>query len=399
MAAAPSAIARPGGLAQAAPGLFAVWGSASGCCAFLHVEGDQVESVRATVEKRNDLLVMVPVPSGSNFEAFERQLRPLFQTKPGQRPRPLADLAARLRWWSVGCNHDDGRAVAAIHRKRCIAGRGFLNNRRTGEQKPTSCKSWRECEYCARQYALAVAERWRPVRGLRAFVVFTMPPEQGDWRNRENIKAMMRAWRRLRARLQRKFGRRFKLLWTKEHAGAEGRLHFNVLWDAPWVDQAWLSQAAGACGFGKVVDISRIGPGGRRYDNQALRGGAGNGREPANYALKSFYSPSKLSARLASAGEKVSAYARKELGRTAAAGDDWPKGTRRWGASRAARGEMPARPRNADWFWSRGPNFLPPGPDGVDGSPCAAGERKPDLRLCLGRRLQALPFDESARGP
>ncbi len=161
MAAAPSAIARPGGLAKAAPGLFAVWGSAPGCYSFLHVKGDQVESARATVEKRNDLLVMVPVPRGFNFKAAERQLGPLFQTKPGQRHRPLADLDARLRWWAMGANHDDGRAVAAFHRRnRCIAGRGFLNNRRTGEQKPTRCKSWRECEYCARLYALAVAERW-----------------------------------------------------------------------------------------------------------------------------------------------------------------------------------------------------------------------------------------------
>ncbi len=226
-----------------------------------------------------------------------------------------------------------------------------------------------------------------------------MPPEQGDWRSRDNMKAMMRAWRRLLERLQRKFGRRFKLLWTKEHDGAEGRLHFNVLWDAPWVDQAWLSQAAAACGFGKIVDISRIGPGGRHYRNQALRGGAGNGREPVNYAIKSFYSPSKLSARAASASEKVSAYARKELGRTAATGDDWAKGTRRWGASRAARAEMPARPRNPDWSWSLDQSFLPPSPDALDGSPCGAGEGKPDLGLCLGRALYAVPFDERALGP
>ncbi len=129
MAAAPSAIARPRGLAKAAPGLFAVWGSAPGRYGFLHVEGDQVERARAIAQKRNDLLAMVSVPRGYNLEAAERQLRPLFQTKPGQRRRTRADLEARVRWWAIGANHDDGRAVAAIHRKRCIAGRGFLTNR------------------------------------------------------------------------------------------------------------------------------------------------------------------------------------------------------------------------------------------------------------------------------
>lgn len=112
------------------------------------------------------------------------------------------------------------------------------------------------------------------------------------------------------------------MVWTREHNtknAGPGRLHLNVLWDEDWVDQAWLSETAAACGFGEVVDISRIGPGGRHRGQQVER-----------YATKCLR------------------YATKDLSSQV----DWPKGTRRWGASRAARSQMKRPDRNPDWFFS-----------------------------------------------
>ena len=54
---------------------------------------------------------------------------------------------------------------------------------------------------------------------LKAFVVLTMPPADGDWQSDENRRAMMRAWRRLYERLCRRFGKRPKAMLFKEHAG------------------------------------------------------------------------------------------------------------------------------------------------------------------------------------
>src|SRR5258708_4379499 len=85
-----------------------------------------------------------------------------------------------------------------------------------------------------------------------------MPPERGDWRLVENRHAMMRAWRRLYERLCRRFGRRPRLMHFKEHAGADGRLHLNLLWDFGWIDQCELSQLAAECGFGPICHISRV---------------------------------------------------------------------------------------------------------------------------------------------
>ena len=103
---------------------------------------------------------------------------------------------------------------------------------------------WRRCASCARSYGIALSRRWSQVQGLRAFVVVTMPAEGGDWRIEENRRAMMRAWRRLYERLCRRFDRRPKLMHFKEHAGAGGRLHLNVLWDWEWIDQGELSLMA-----------------------------------------------------------------------------------------------------------------------------------------------------------
>jgi len=189
------------------------------------------------------------------------------------------------------------------------------------------------CATCARAYGAALAARWSKVTGLRAFVVLTMPAARGDWRSRDNVREMMRAWRRLCERLCRRFGCRPKSMNFKEHAGAAGRLHLNVLWDWEWIDQGELSELAAACGFGPVCHISRVG-------RSALE--LSQGRSGSSAAI--HYS--------AKQGFRVVAYARKTGGQTAAAGDDWPKRVRRWSASRAASADMGPRVSNPDWYWS-----------------------------------------------
>jgi hypothetical protein len=215
---------------------------------------------------------------------------------------------------------------------RCERSRGFLVNRQTGQSYPAPCRSWRECGACARSYGAALAARWSRVTGLRAFVVLTMPPAAGDWRSEENLRFMMRSWRRLYERLCRRFGRRPKAMHFKEHAGPVGRLHLNVLWDWDWIDQSELSEIAAACGFGPMCWITRVG---RMVD---LTQGRPGSSAAVRYSAKQ--------------GFRVVAYARKTGGQTAGQGDDWPKRVRRWSASRAASGEMGPRPHNPDWYWS-----------------------------------------------
>jgi hypothetical protein len=233
------------------------------------------------------------------------------------RALPAEEIERRLEWWWRGENHQLRRAMDSFHRRTCERGRGVLVNRVTGEVVRARCKSWRDCEACAWLYGREVERLLNQVKGLRAFVVFTMPPDRGDWSNKEHLAAQAKAKRRLAERLFRKFGKRSSMVWTREHnthlAGA-GRLHLNVAWDIDWLDQGELSAMAEACGFGRVVDIRRI---------------RGDARGVTHYAAKCLR------------------YASKDL-RTQA---DWPKGTRRWGASRAARAQM-SRPEQSDWWWS-----------------------------------------------
>src|SRR5262249_33552100 len=154
----------------------------------------------------------------------------------------------------------------------------------------------------------------RQVKQLCAFVVFTMPRELGDWRNKEHISAQAVAMRRLRERLFRRFARRFAMVWTREHnthGEGAGRLHLNLLWDKYWAEREWLAKTAEACGFGRIVHISRVTEG-------RIASGEGKGRRVDRYATKCLR------------------YASKEL----SSQSDWPKGTRRWDASREARAQM-----------------------------------------------------------
>jgi hypothetical protein len=237
------------------------------------------------------------------------------------------EIESRLDWWWRGEDRNLRRAMERVHSRQCERGRGFLFDRATGKKFNARCKSWRECSYCAWVYGCSVQRLWEQVRGLRALVVFTMPPEQGDWSNKEHLAAQARAMRRLAERLNRKFGHRFAMLWAREHnthGDGAGRLHLNLLWDEYWVDQAWLSETAAACGFGEVVHISRVGKNGQ------ASGSDGRPASATPYALKSLR------------------YASKDIGSQT----DWPKFTRRWGASRAARVQMKRPDKNPDWYWS-----------------------------------------------
>lgn len=245
--------------------------------------------------------------------------------------RPRLELVGEVETRELDANRETRRAAwAAV---QCERGSGWITKRDGTKWYRAPCRAWRDCAPCARAYGALLAARWSKVSGLRAFVVLTMPPELGDWRDKANLKAMMGAWRRLYERLVRRFGRRPKLMHFKEHAGRRGRLHINILWDWEWCDQGELSELAAACGFGPICHISRVG---RRGGVELAQGRPGSSAA-VSYSMKQ--------------GFRVVAYARKTGGQTAGAGDDWPKRVRRWSASRAASLEMGPRPSNPDWCW------------------------------------------------
>jgi len=297
----------------------------------------------------------------------------------GRRPRP--DLVQHVEKHEAQANRETRRAAwSAV---RCDRGRGFLVNRSSGSYYRAPCRSWRECAVCARAYGLALASRWNRVTGLRAVAFLTAAADKGEWRSAENRRAMMEGWRKLRQKLNRRILRGhlvarngecsvgaggasstaptpspntspnsptatassgvtapLKFMFFKEHASTGGRLHLNILWNIEFVEQDELCVLAESCGLGYVAHVSRIG-------GQVLRGRAGSSAA-VHYSVKQ--------------GFRVRAYARKTGSRTAAAGDDWPRRTRRWGASRSASREMGPRFRNVDWYWSAIEPASPPAP-------------------------------------
>jgi hypothetical protein len=280
--------------------------------------------------------------------------------------RALPALRANVERLERNANRETRRAAwAAV---RCERGRGFLVNRKTGASYPAPCRSWRDCNPCARAYGMALSRRWSKVSGLRASLTLTMPPGVRErWREKEAIAEMMRSWRKFRERTRRSLikgelkcsapcaaiptsdapaldasaasTKPFcgpKILHFKEHAGNGPRagLHLNVLWNIEWLDQGELAERAAACGFGAVSWIHRIG-GSRGVD---LAQGRPGSSAAVSYSMKQ--------------GFRVVAYARKTGGKTGAQGDDWPKRVRRWSASRAASREMGPRPHNPEWAWA-----------------------------------------------
>ena len=235
----------------------------------------------------------------------------------------------------------------SIHRQRCVLGGGFLRSRSDPTKGyPAPCRNWRECEPCARLYGRALSHRWSRVTGLKAFVVLTMPADGGDWRKKANRDEMMLAWRRLYERLCRHFHMRPKLMHFKEHAGTEGRLHLNVLWDCALdrIKANFQSLPASAV-LVRSCHISSVKRRGRCELSQARAGSS-----PAvTYSHKEGF---KVRAHARGQDDAVRRYARKTGSKTADGGDDWPRHTRRWSASRKAANEMGRRESNPDWFWS-----------------------------------------------
>jgi len=276
------------------------------------------------------------------------------------------------RWWR-GENRALRRAMEKVHAQHCERGYGFLIHPVLGKVIPARCKSWRECEYCAWVYGKNVERRIAQVRSLRAFVVLTMPPELADPSNRAHIEAQARAKRRLEERLFRKFNRRLATVWVREHntkGAGSGRLHLNILWDQYWVDQRWLSETAQACGFGKIVHISRV------RDDGLIVAGEGRGRKLARYATKCLR------------------YASKDLGTQA----DWPKNTRRWGASRRAREQMSQPMRDPNWYWSPiDPPRIPVSAEEVEAAKHSVTEPAvwllPEAYLPVRRDVRGPPLD------
>ena len=177
-----------------------------------------------------------------------------------------------------------------VHRTRCERGRDVLVSAITGEVVRARCKSWRECQYCAWVYGSQVERLFKQVKRLRAFVVLTMPPELGDPFNRDHLMAQAKALRRLAERLLRRFGHRFSTLWTREHntkRGAAGRLHLNLLWDEEWVDQAWLSEAATACGSAELsIYRASVKAGGTPFDPGEGAAKPSNAMQPSTCAIR-----------------------------------------------------------------------------------------------------------------
>lgn len=297
---------------------------------------------------------------------------------------------ARVESFEREHNRGERRAawsvVRVAHKQHCERGLGYLVNRTTRASYRAPCRNWRECSPCARSYGAVLSLRWSRVTGLRAFVVLTMPSDRGDWRVESNRREMMAAWRRLYETICRRVAKgevqcgannrsitsgsgpmvgevkesgmellracseprdlggllfkkssgasaRPKVMHFKEHAGADGRLHLNVLWDIGWLDQVELSMLAQRAKFGPICHISRVGR--ERVDLTAGRAGSS---ASIRYSLKT--------------GFRVVAYARK-TGSQTAAGDDWPKRVRRWSATRAASRDMGSRRQSSsDWYWS-----------------------------------------------
>lgn len=356
---------------------------------------------------------------------------------------------------------------------RCGKGYGWLYPRKAGigEPRHPSCKDWRNCDPCARNYGMQLGTRWSRVTGLKAFGVLTAAPDQGDWRIRENREALQRVWRRLRERIRRqrkkpvserwrvpydeilrireatsdrwpegmpahKFPGRgvwavsptgervelvryrdaigwflrisggtapcgpsrkrgsealnakfspddgpIKYMYFNEHGSRRraelGRLHRNILWSLRDVPQAWLSWASKHCGGGSRFDISRIG------ELELVKGRPGC--SPAvSYSMKT-------------GRFRVVAYARKTGSQTASSGDDWPKWTRRWSASRAAAAEMGPKFSSPDWGWSP----IPPESLIRDVRDVAPGANDITIKLTPFRKLSSMkrppPFEPTLR--
>lgn len=248
--------------------------------------------------------------------------------------RPTRKDVERVEELESRSNRGTRRGAWSAVKNHCDKGRGWISNKTSRIKYPAPCRNWRFCRECARSYGAALSIRWSRVTELHAFVVLTTG---WDWRDDRNRRAMMAAWRRLYERLVRRFGYRPKLLHFKEHAGPNGLLHLNVVWSWPYIDKRELFGPGGLteqCGLGFVGRILKIG------DRHLMLTRKRPGDALVRYSRKNSF--------------RVVCYARKTGSRTAGArdGDDWPRHTRRWSASRAASLEMGHREHNPEWEYT-----------------------------------------------
>ena len=137
---------------------------------------------------------------------------------------------------------------------------GFVFNPDKKKQFPAGCGAWR-CRACARMLAYRVRKRLEPLEWT-AKLELTLDGDGAP--TRENNLRLARGTRSLlqfvRRYFRRKYGREWKLRYARMHGVGEvgGRLHSHMLWDAPFIPQAVLSEHAEACGLGFRVYIRGI---------------------------------------------------------------------------------------------------------------------------------------------
>jgi hypothetical protein len=117
------------------------------------------------------------------------------------------------------------------------------------------CRCW-ECPYCRprRQKRL----KWQARSGdPKTFITLTCNVHRWNGPG-EAARAMSRAWRLARARIEREYGGKKGEYLTVVEATKLGWPHFHVLTTRPWIDQKWLSALWDELTGAPVVDIKRV---------------------------------------------------------------------------------------------------------------------------------------------
>ena len=117
------------------------------------------------------------------------------------------------------------------------------------------CRSW-SCPKCRprRQKQL----RWQALSGNpRTFITLTCNPALWDSPG-DAARAMAKAWRELRRRIERVWGGKREEYMTVVEATERGWPHFHVLTTRRWIDQRWLSRQWDELTGAPIVHIERV---------------------------------------------------------------------------------------------------------------------------------------------
>lgn len=117
------------------------------------------------------------------------------------------------------------------------------------------CRSW-TCPKCRprRQRQL----RWQALSGKpRTFITLTCKPDLFESPG-DAARAMTKAWRELRRRIERLYGGKKGEYLTVVEATQRGWPHLHVLTTRPWIDQRWLSRIWEELTGAKIVHIERV---------------------------------------------------------------------------------------------------------------------------------------------